>query len=263
MNLVTGWSRCEGSYETYITNRNTINVNVNGNYFLENKLGGDHEIRFGVDYYTGTTTSQSLYPQQRMLYVYRSVIPLPATTSNLFPNRNLDVTFNRISGYIGDTINFGKLTVGLGLRYDRESGIVNPNTQPNFFWVEPGSVHDGELLYNDLLSKINSAELKVPAAWATISPRLSFTYDITGDGKNVAQAVRRHLRFAERQQPDRRLYSLSLYLCSLERCQRVMNVATYDELGDEFQHASIDAFDRATGLNRVTLCRRLQLSQTE
>jgi hypothetical protein len=246
--IVSPSLRLEGSYETYITNRNTINLNANGNYFLEGKLGGDHEIRFGVDYYTGTTTTQSLYPQQRVLYIYRD--DPSANYIKPTPNRNLDVTFKRISGYVGDTINFGKLTVGLGLRYDRESGVVNPNQSPNFFWVEPGSPHDGELLWNDLLWKITSPEVKVPAAWATISPRVSFTYDITGDGKNVLK-LSGGIYGSQSGNNLTAIYVPYRYIYVAWNDANADEIPTYDELGAEFFHAPVDIVDPAIGLIRT------------
>jgi hypothetical protein len=63
-------ARMEGSTQNYMTNRNTIDVSADGNYFAEGILGGDHEIKFGVDYYTGDTTTQTYLPNQRVLNIY-------------------------------------------------------------------------------------------------------------------------------------------------------------------------------------------------
>ena len=47
-----------------------MNLSLDGNYFAEGVLGGDHEIRFGVDFYNADTTSQTLYPNHRALFIY-------------------------------------------------------------------------------------------------------------------------------------------------------------------------------------------------
>jgi carboxypeptidase family protein len=183
--IIDGWARAEGSAWDYGTNRNTLNFAMDGNYFLEGALGGDHEIKFGVDYYTADTTTASLTPNQRISYVYRDN---PSWNYlRVQPNYILDVHFQRISAYVQDTVTFGKLTAAFGLRYDRETAKVNPFTQPYFTWYEPGSPHHGERMYDSQIAALNINEFDVPAAWDLISPRISFTYDITGDGKNVAK----------------------------------------------------------------------------
>jgi len=183
--IIDGWARAEGSAWNYSTNRNSFNIALDGNYFLEGAMGGDHEIRFGVDYYTADTTTQSLTPNQRISYVYRD-----DPTDNYLqikPDYIVDVNFTRISAYIQDTITFGKLTASVGLRYDKEQGKVNPFTQPNFTWHEPGSPHHGEVVYGDVVTALDIKSYKAPASWSLLSPRISFTYDITGDGKNVVK----------------------------------------------------------------------------
>jgi hypothetical protein len=181
--IIDGWSRIEGSIWDYQTNRNSIDVALDGNYFLEGALGGDHEIRFGVDYFTADTTTLSLTPNQRISYVYRYDPTLNYLSIN--PDYVFDVGFKRISAYIQDTITWGKLTGSFGLRYDKEEGNVNPFVQPYFTWYEPGSVHHGQRMFADTIDELNVQNYKAPASWSLLSPRVSFTYDITGDGKNV------------------------------------------------------------------------------
>jgi hypothetical protein len=185
MKIIDGWNAAEGSAWNYTTNRNSLNLSLDGNYFLEGALGGDHEIRFGVDYYTADTTTLSLTPNQRISYVYRDD---PSDNYlRIQPNYVVDVNFKRLSAYIQDTITFGKLTASIGLRYDKEQGRVNPFQQPYFTWYEPDSPHHNERVFASQINDLDVSEFKVPAAWELISPRISLTYDITGDGKNVVK----------------------------------------------------------------------------
>ena len=181
---LNGYSKITGAYLEYSTNRNSIDASIDGNYFLENVLGGDHEIKFGVDYYTATTTSQSLYPNQRMAYVYTDGSP---NYLRINPDYIVDVNFKRISAYVQDTMTFGKLTASIGLRYDKETGKVNPFKSPYFTWYEPGTPYHNVRMFEDQISELNIKGLDVPAAWELISPRVSLTYDITGNGKNVVK----------------------------------------------------------------------------
>ncbi len=172
-----------GNMYHYITNRNTTNLSLNGNYFAEDVIGGDHEIRFGVDYYNGVTTTQTMYPNQRISFYY----PSSPYGAWLIPNPFYNADFNRISLYVSDTATFGKLTVNLGLRYDKESGKLNEQLQQGFTWYEPGSSHHGEKLFNSVLGDLLVQGGDSPQKYTVISPRLSFTYDISGDGKNVVK----------------------------------------------------------------------------
>jgi hypothetical protein len=172
-----------GSTYHYITNRNTLNLSVNGNYFAEGVIGGDHEIRFGVDYYNGTTTTQSLYPNQRCLYYYGG----QEYSAWLVPGYYYDADFNRISFYASDTATFGKLTVNLGLRYDKESGKLNETLQKGFTWYEPGSPMHRQPLFENVIGDLVVQGGDSPMVYEVFSPRLSLTYDISGDGKNVVK----------------------------------------------------------------------------
>ncbi len=193
-----------GTIYEYGTDRNQWDLSLDGNYFLEGALGADHEIRFGVGYLTADTTSRTLYPNQRMLYrasdyynrfgdgaQYCFVDGDPTNTAisnqiNIFrarTNGNFDVNLSRISFYLSDTATFGKLTATLGVRYDKETGTCNAATAMGFYMQETGAtVPEWEPWLNPI-----SVPQVDGASWEVISPRLSFTYDISGDGKNVVK----------------------------------------------------------------------------
>jgi hypothetical protein len=185
--VVTPTTRMEDSAWGLKTDRNSLNLSLDGNYFLEGALGGDHEIKFGVDYYSADTLSLWVAPNQRIAYVYRD-----APQYNYLKIESdyiTDVNFKRVSGYVQDTITWGKLTANIGVRYDKEQGKVNPGTAPAFYWYEPGSPHHGEQMFADIIPAIEipSGGFKPDASWSLISPRVSMSYDITGDGKNVVK----------------------------------------------------------------------------
>jgi hypothetical protein len=171
----------------YNANHNVIDVALNGNYFAEKVLGGDHEIRFGFDFNNGDTTTQTLYPNQRICFTYLQSNPSAFQLVMLLPDWDFDVHFERISAYISDTATSGKLTVNLGVRYDREQGKTNSVTMPAFTWYQPGSPYSNLQMYPDQLGAFTVPKgIKAPA-YKVFSPRLSCAYDITGDGKNVVK----------------------------------------------------------------------------
>jgi hypothetical protein len=244
-----GGARIDGGIYHYMTNRNSINFSFDGNYFLEGALGGDHEIRFGVDYYTADTTSQVLFANQRNLYVYSD-----APEDNLiiiYPDYVIDVNFKRVSAYIQDTITFGKLTASIGVRYDRETGGVNPMTQPAFTWYEPGSAHNGEQLWPEWNQPIVvDSPLKPDVAWKLLSPRISFTYDITGDGKNVVK-VSGARYMGQSGNTIGAAYAPFRYAIIGWNDTNADNVPQYEEIGDVYTNSSFFSQNPDTGLNNV------------
>jgi len=173
-----------GSYYWYITDRPTYHVNLSGNLFVEDVLGGDHEFKFGAEWRDQNTTSQSSYGGNMVkafwtgMNEYWHYWGLPPTTTDsaavwLVQGTNMDIHYNRYSAYLGDTFTAGKLTLNLGLRYDYR--FLNWNES-----VLPAS-DVAPILLPEMKQK---AESKV-VTWSEISPRIGFTYDLTGDGKTI------------------------------------------------------------------------------
>jgi hypothetical protein len=246
--LVTDWSTWYNAFDHYITNRNSIDVAFDGNYFLEGALGGDHEIRFGVDYFTATTTTQDLYANQRYLIAYTGY-----PQYNMFyavSDYKFDVGFKRISAYLQDTITWGKLTASFGLRYDKETGNVNPITQPAFTWHEPGSPHHGEQLWPSWNTALEIKNKFTPdAAWSLLSPRISFTYDITGDGKNVVKiSAARYM--GQSGNTIAGVYA-PFRAALISWIDNGDSRITYDEIGPVLNNAGFLSQDPVTGLNRI------------
>ncbi|MEN8222182.1 MAG: TonB-dependent receptor [Acidobacteriota bacterium] len=235
-----------GSMYHYITNRNTLNLSLNGNYFAENIAGGDHEIRFGVDYYNGVTTTQTLYPNQRIAFYH----PSSPTGAWLLPNTFYNADFNRVSFYASDTATFGKLTVNLGVRYDKESGALNEQLQQGFTWHEPGSPHHGEELFSSVLGNLVVQGGDSPQTYEVISPRLSLTYDIGGDGKNVVKlSVARYggqsgNALTNRYMPYR---EVDVWWMGDFNNDKMIN---YDEIADYYYWWNTDMVDYSTGWNK-------------
>jgi hypothetical protein len=172
----------KGGCYLYLTNRNSINLSLDGNYFAEGVLGGDHEIRFGVDYYTADTTSQEYFPNHRRLFIYDRNNPAGYKEIWWLQDYIFDVGFKRMSFYLSDTVTFGKLTANIGLRYDKENGSHNPGTSPALLF------NGTTPIFTSHMGQVSAIAGTPDAAYEVISPRISLTYDITGDGKNVVKA---------------------------------------------------------------------------
>ncbi len=177
-----------------------------GNYFKENLLGGNHELKLGYDYANNRMNREQLLPNGLTIYVNRvdsgffwpadapTAQPLPRV-AKWFYYRD-DIVSRRYTKRQGiffqDTAVYNKLTVTLGLRWDKHTwgwddlkvGAFNP-------WN--GTLAGGPYAGDDGPWKTWTGALdvkagQVPVHPSALSPRISLTYDLTGDGRNVVKA---------------------------------------------------------------------------
>ncbi len=170
----------EGNTVDYGTDRDQINVNLNGIFFTENILGADHEFKFGVDYVSSMTTSYSLYESDIQLAYYGPDSSLPLgeyweawLTRDYLSSYN----FERFSAYLQDTLTFGRLALNLGVRYDREASMIKDLSIPANMWIP------------EYLPALSVDELDPGVAWNVISPRFSLSYDLFGTGKDILKVA--------------------------------------------------------------------------
>lgn len=167
-----------GNIDDYGTDRNQLNLNLNGNLFLEDVLGADHEWKFGVDYVTSTVTTFDLYEGSLRLNYYGPDSSLPLGEwweAWLFRDYSINYGFKRYSFFLQDTATFGRLAVNLGVRYDRESSVVNQYDIPASPWLP------------QYMQTLKVKEIDPGVKWGTLSPRLSLVWDIFGTGKDLVK----------------------------------------------------------------------------
>jgi hypothetical protein len=165
-----------GNVGDFGTARDQLNVNFNGNYFAEGILGGDHEIKFGVDYVSATCTSFSLYEGNLMLAYQGPASFLPTGQwweAWLLRDFYCNYYFDRYSAFIQDTVTFGRLALNVGLRYDQEQSLVKDVNIP----VSPWLPH--------FMPAVKVEKIDPGIKLKTFSPRLSLSYDLFGNGKDV------------------------------------------------------------------------------
>lgn len=167
-----------GGADDYGTTRTNLNINATGNYFAEDVLGADHEIKFGVDYLVSTVTSYDYYQGNLYMYYYGPDEDDFFTSGEYWEvdvkrDVNLNMWLRRFSFFVQDTMTFGKLSINLGLRYDNETSMVKDQAVPASPFLP------------NLLPALTIEKLDPGINWNVLSPRISFIYDITGDGKNV------------------------------------------------------------------------------
>ncbi len=163
-------------------------------YFAESLLGGNHEFKLGIDFANNKFNREQLLPNGLAIYVNGKdpSFTWPDGTQpgvyKWFYFRD-DIVGKRYtkreSVFFQDTATYKKLTVTLGLRWDRniwgwqdvKMGSMEPFNEgaSNGAWA-PWCIG------LDVKADV------VPVKPTAISPRISATYDLTGDGKNVFKA---------------------------------------------------------------------------
>ncbi|MCX6562510.1 MAG: TonB-dependent receptor [Candidatus Aminicenantes bacterium] len=158
-----------GNIADYGTVRPMFNANVNGNYFAEGFLGADHEIKFGVDYVQSTVSSYSLAEANLNIFTMAPGWTEAWVLRDYFINQ----WFQRYSGFIQDTMTFGKLAVNVGLRYDVETSKIKNELQPASPWLP------------QYLAKMEISEYDPGIKSNVLSPRVGLVYDLFGNGKDI------------------------------------------------------------------------------
>src|SRR5438093_1868373 len=159
-------------------------VNLNANYFLPGAVIGDHAFKIGgywKDAYSSSFNHTGGYATVRFPNDAAFAIDDCGTVAK---GCAVDLTrdgfsvydLKNISAYVQDTITHNRLTLQLGVRYDRNhdkvlaaSIVANPLSTT---WLPAIDFQgaDPKVIFNDF------------------SPRLGFTYDVQGNGKTVAHA---------------------------------------------------------------------------
>jgi hypothetical protein len=168
-----------GSESVFI--RPVNSVTVNSNYFVPGFLGGDHALRVGGYWRDSNTTSISHtggFGTVRYPTAISNDCSVAATGCQVDLTRDGYTVYDLLNyaAYVQDTITHGRATYQAGLRYDYnrdKAGAANIAANP---------------LGGPWLPAINFPGADPGVAFKDFSPRVGFTYDLTGNGKTIAKA---------------------------------------------------------------------------
>jgi hypothetical protein len=147
-------------------------VNVDLNSFL--KLGSAaHDLRYGVGFRRADALSSTLWPGNGVLAIENSPTDFRAQVfrQGLGTNRAQYLDF-----YAGDTISKNRLTIDVGVRYDRQSGqALASDTAAN-------------AAFPDLVPGLSFSGYNTPFTWTNFSPRAGLTYALDDSRKSIVRA---------------------------------------------------------------------------
>jgi Carboxypeptidase regulatory-like domain/TonB-dependent Receptor Plug Domain len=179
----SGLNMRSGSQSVFVRPVNSINFN--SNYFLPSSVGGDHAFKFGAVWrdslaesigHTGGNATVR-FPNQAAYDNNTCALGVSAGCAvNLTRDSHTIYRLSNISVFAQDTVTHKRLSVQVGIRYDRNhdqalgasipASPILPELLPavSFDGVDPG------IVFNDF------------------SPRIGLTYDLTGNGRTIARA---------------------------------------------------------------------------
>jgi hypothetical protein len=147
-------------------------VNVDANSFL--KIGSAaHDVRYGVGFRRADALSSTVWPGNGVLAIENSPTDFRAQVfrQGLGTNRAQYLDF-----YAGDTISKDRLTIDLGVRYDRQWGqALASETAAN-------------AAFPDLVPGLSFGGYDTPFTWTNFSPRAGLTYALDDARKSVVRA---------------------------------------------------------------------------
>ena len=152
--------------------RPTHSFDFTTSYFMPAVAGGDHALKAGFRWRSAREHSES-HVGGNTTARYRGAL---AVEADLFRDSVVDYYLSTYAVYAQDTFTTGRMTLNLGVRWDRQGNEALASSVPEHPFVP------------DWLPAVTFSGAKSPVTWNDISPRLGMTYDIGGKGRTVAKA---------------------------------------------------------------------------
>ncbi len=185
---------------TYQTVRHSTEAKSDGTYFLANKLGGDHSLKFGVGWRKNPIMTFSHYSggaraQQQCVGNNRSncgtgaTVPVGSATGFVprqavfYRDQLLNNDWWTYNGYIQDSYSRGRLRINGGLRYDWQTSKYLGGCVPNNPMMPerlPAQCEDA--------TNVDAGTGEPIQSFGNWGPRVSVIYDLTGTGKTSVRA---------------------------------------------------------------------------
>ena len=158
-----------GSYVHYETIRPQWQSNFDGNMFR-----GNHEIKFGFGWRKADVDSTSIVPGAGDIVTYHAGYPNMIAEVAVW-NDNLATSGRYLNAFIGDTISMDRLTLNLGVRWDRQSSSVRGRSQ------------SGNPTLPTLLPDVSSTAREDVIVWNSFTPRVGLTYALDENRKTIGR----------------------------------------------------------------------------
>jgi len=158
LNFVTNQASGNANSQNFLRPQTTWQLD--GSYFLYG-AGGSHELRFGGSWRKTGAISENFYAGNKTQARFNTT---GSDRARFYRDAASDAESKYLSFYASDTFTRDRLTLTLGLRFDKQQGEVLPSSVP----ANP--------LIPDKLPAIDFAGGGQGIDWSDLSPRVGFTY---------------------------------------------------------------------------------------
>jgi hypothetical protein len=137
-------------------------------YYTSNLWRGNHTFKAGFDYSPATFDWDYLSRGISGDYYlrFRSGVPFQLATINTPVHTINDAIYT--GGFVQDDWSLRRLTLSLGIRYDRNNGYIPESTRVDGPFAKAATFPEVQF-----------------AIWNAVAPRVHFAYDMTGNGKTA------------------------------------------------------------------------------
>ena len=186
-----GTSAYARSYLESVYVRPTDSIDILGNYFVPGWLGGDHALKFGFKYRNDIAHSETTYGGKTIAR-FTSFATMAPNSAQMYRDSITEYQLFNRNLYFQDSITRNKMTINLGLRFDYqtdEAHEANVAAHPFYGKASYAGVYSGVTYTGATFNQLPA--LTFPGAdsggvsFKNWSPRIGFTYDLLGDGRNV------------------------------------------------------------------------------
>jgi hypothetical protein len=150
--------------------RDRYQANATGQYYLDEALGARHELKFGFDY-AHMPVENRVSRFDDLDLQYSSATGLAQTVTLFATPFYTKTAIDTASLYAQDSLAFKRLTLTVGIRWDKLVGYLPEQSSPasRFFPNLPRTF----------------ARVDDVVSWKSPAPRLSAAYDLMGDGRTA------------------------------------------------------------------------------
>ena len=163
------WRR---SFSESVFLRPTDSVDVTASYFVPGTLGGDHSLRLGYRWRNARGDSISHFGGNAVARYDDG----EAVEAQFYRDGNTSYMLKTQALYLQDTFTRNRLTLNLGVRWDRQTDEALAAEVP----ANP--------LIPDIMPGISFQGLGHDVVWNDISPRIGVNFDVFGTGRTVARS---------------------------------------------------------------------------
>ena len=157
-----------GTADLYKSDRPQDTVLADGSVFK-----GHHELKFGFGWKRATVKSTDTYPGNGIITGHNGYPDMIAYLRRDWASNDTGVYSN---AYASDTWSMNRLTLNLGVRWDRQTSSLDAASVP------------GNPTFGSLLPAISTSEVKNAVVWNTVVPKVGLTYALDENRKSIIRA---------------------------------------------------------------------------